>query len=304
MENGGTDGFDGADPDDCNVIPGQYAGCIIDMVFTSGVLDGPSICYVDSSVLGTTGDGMAGGTPPSAPDTSPNTSFANPATARQVITGSLSGDTLTTSQCLVNVDIPPTGPTGNKDVAVDATVDAYTGHGSGDIELFDPNSTCTTGGSGVVLSGDLSIAPQGPRYSSAPAAADPSVDTDKDGCRDEQEIKITGSPSSQGVGGRRDPHNRWDLMDQWIGAVGSQTKDRLISGGDIGRVVALFGKVGDPLGDPNVQPTSSTAYHTSADRNAVIPGAGQWNLKPPNGNVSGGDIAAAVAQFGHTCTSS
>jgi hypothetical protein len=304
VDNGGADGADGADADDCNVIAGQYANCIIDMVFTSGVLDGPAICYVDSSVLGNAGDGMAGAPPPFAPDPL-TTSYVNPTTARQVITGSLAVSTLTTNQCLVNVDIPPAGPTGNKDVKVTATLNAYTGHGTGDIELFDPNSTCTTGGSGVVLSGDLDVAPQGPRYAAAPAPATlPSVDTDKDGCRDEQEIKITGSPSAQGVGGRRDPHNRWDLMDQWIGAVGSQTKDRLISGGDIGRVVALFGKVGDPLGDPNALPTSSTAYHTSADRNAVIPGAGQWNLKPPNGNVSGGDIAAAVAQFGHTCTSS
>jgi hypothetical protein len=38
-----------------------------------------------------------------------------------------------------------------------------------------------------------------------------------------------------------------------------------------------------------------------ADRNGAIPGQNPWNLAPPDGSVSAGDIAAVVAQYGHSC---
>jgi hypothetical protein len=42
-------------------------------------------------------------------------------------------------------------------------------------------------------------------------------------------------------------------------------------------------------------------YHTSADRSGALPGSNAWNLRPPDGTITGGDIAAVVAQFGHNC---
>jgi hypothetical protein len=229
-------------------------------------------------------------------------------TARRIITGSITGRTISTTQCFVNIDIPPAGPTNNRDAGVVASLNAYTGQGSGSITLYDPNTNCVTNPV-PTLTGPLSVAPQGPRYGiresgpadPLPGAADPSVDTDRDGCRDDQELKDTGSPNSQGVGGMRDPFNRWDLMDQFIAGA----KDRAISGGDIGVVVGAFGTTGSPTGDPLVPPTGP-GYHVSKDRNASIPpanGGNSWNLLPPNGSISGGDIGAVVGQFGHTCTS-
>jgi hypothetical protein len=117
-------------------------------------------------------------------------------------------------------------------------------------------------------------------------------DTDLDGCTETQELRNT-----QATGGLRDPYNRWDLDDQWIGG----TRDRAVSGGDIGGVVARFGTAGSPTGDPLTPPTSTTSYHTSADRGGSLPGSNVWNLRPPDGSISGGDIGAVVAQFGHSC---
>jgi hypothetical protein len=117
--------------------------------------------------------------------------------------------------------------------------------------------------------------------------------TGADGCTTWEEL---GTNALQG--GERDPFNFWDFMDQWIGGA----KDRAISGGDIGAVVSRFGSAGSPTGDPLVPPVATTGYHVSADRDGSIPGGFAWDLKPPNGSVSGGDIGAVVSQFGHSCT--
>ena len=45
-------------------------------------------------------------------------------------------------------------------------------------------------------------------------------------------------------------------------------------------------------------PANASGYHTSADPNGSIPGENVWNLEPPNGTISIGDLGAAVAQFG------
>jgi hypothetical protein len=121
-----------------------------------------------------------------------------------------------------------------------------------------------------------------------------SVDTDddNDGCTDGRELGLLAQR-----GGKRDPLSFWDVMDQWIGG----NRDKAVSGGDIGAVVARFGSMGDPAGNPLTPPAGSTGYHVIADRNGAIPGQNVWNLRPPNGSISGGDIAGVVAQFGHSC---
>jgi hypothetical protein len=95
----------------------------------------------------------------------------------------------------------------------------------------------------------------------------------------------------------RDPNSFWDFMDQWTGGV----RDKVVAGGDIGAVVARYGSSGNANGDPLTPPASGTGYHTIADRNGAFPGGDPWDLQPPNGSVSGGDIGAVVAQFGHSC---
>jgi hypothetical protein len=125
-------------------------------------------------------------------------------------------------------------------------------------------------------------------------AVDP--DDDNDGCSDVAEQQTL--PGSEATGGRRHPHNIWDFFDTPVGPSG--TRDSVVSGGDIGGVVARFGTVGDLGGDP-LTPAPLPGYHTAFDRGGAIPGSNTWNLLPPNGSISGGDIAAVVAQFGHTC---
>ena len=95
-------------------------------------------------------------------------------------------------------------------------------------------------------------------------------------------------------GGLRDPYNRWDFMDQWIGGA----MDGAVVVGDIGAVVARFGAVGTP-GDPKIPPVTVTGYHTQGDRSGALAGSNAWNLKPPDGAIVIGDIGAVVAQFGH-----
>jgi hypothetical protein len=59
--------------------------------------------------------------------------------------------------------------------------------------------------------------------------------------------------------------------------------------------------MGNMGGDPLTPPVSAQGYHVSADRMGAYPGQHPWNLRPPDGSISGGDIAAVVAQFGHSC---
>ncbi len=125
-----------------------------------------------------------------------------------------------------------------------------------------------------------------------PNGSDP--DDDNDGCTDVQELG-----PDPALGGRRDPHWYWDVMDQYTGA--PLTQDRIVAVGDIGAVVKRFGTSGDPNGDPLVPPAAATGYHTSADRSGSFPGADPWDLRAPDSVISVGDIGGAVVQFGHSC---
>jgi hypothetical protein len=120
------------------------------------------------------------------------------------------------------------------------------------------------------------------------------ADDDNDGCTDLREVGV-----NEALGGRRNPYYFWDVMDQFTGSQAGRNGS--ITVGDIGAVVSRFGTTGDPGGDPFATPPDATGYHTSADRNASFPGMDLWDLRPPDGNITVGDIGAVVAQFGHHC---
>ena len=129
-------------------------------------------------------------------------------------------------------------------------------------------------------------------------------DDDNDGCTDVAEEATT--PGSQSTGGLRDPLSFWDFMD--VPAGSPATRDKTVTIGDIGAVVARFGAFRDPPPDAQeafvealTSPPAAPAYHAAYDRGGSIPGQNLWNLLPPDGSIGISDIGAAVAQFGHTC---
>ncbi|MEX0992492.1 MAG: choice-of-anchor Q domain-containing protein [Solirubrobacterales bacterium] len=132
-------------------------------------------------------------------------------------------------------------------------------------------------------------------------------DTDSDGCKDGAEVN---NPPS--TGGGRNPTNFWDFMDVPTG--NPLARDQAVSGGDISAIVGRFGandigpgdfdRNSDPLSTPNLPVTPSGArsnYHPAYDRGGTVPGGDPWDLNPADGSVAGGDISAAVVQFGHNC---
>jgi len=128
-------------------------------------------------------------------------------------------------------------------------------------------------------------------------------DDDNDGCTDVAELQ----PESQATtGGGRDPNYFWDFFDVWTGE--PPERNRAVSVGDIGAVVARFGTFHEPpltkaeaLAEALTPPTDLTSYHAALDRGGADPEANLWNLFPPDGGIAAGDIAAVVAQFGHSC---
>ena len=130
-------------------------------------------------------------------------------------------------------------------------------------------------------------------------SSDPAMtDSDGDGCLDGVEFG-----PHQGAGGRRDPMNFWDFTSQWTGGIRNGT----VTIGDLGAVVARFGTVQDPalteeeaLAEALTAPVATTGYHPSADRSGSA-GPNPWNLLPPNGTITVGDIGVIVVQFGHVC---
>jgi len=128
------------------------------------------------------------------------------------------------------------------------------------------------------------------------------VDTDLDGCVDKREA---GANPNQGGG--RDPFNHWDFFD--APTPPGFTRDKAITIGDIGAVVARFGAVrpgGAPdkataLGEDLSPVPSPPAYHAGYDRTAST-GMGQpWRTNVPNGSITIQDISLAVQSFGHSC---
>ena len=136
-----------------------------------------------------------------------------------------------------------------------------------------------------------------------PNGTDP--DDDNDGCTDAQELG-----PNEVAGGGRDPAYFWDFMDQWLfnAEKNAWQRDGTVVLGDIGAVVARFGTflVPEPtkseaLAAALTPPAALTGYHASADRGGADPQGDPWDLLPPDGAITVGDIGAVVAQFGHTC---
>ena len=149
-------------------------------------------------------------------------------------------------------------------------------------------------------------------------------DTDQDGCTDTMEFSLDAT-----AGGWRDSKNFWDVFDVWVGS--PPTKDRRVSVGDLGAVVARFGASRAPvpteaeaLAEALTPPPDTTSYHAAFDRGLQISEQQPWNLpplddaafdrglldhgqqqswtlRPPDGNIVIGDIGAVVAQFGLDC---
>lgn len=128
----------------------------------------------------------------------------------------------------------------------------------------------------------------------AAAVAVAGLDTDGDGCPDSRELE---PKSAAGLGGGRDPNNFWDFFDT---PDTYNIRDRVISAGDIIRLVFRFGTNGSTGIDPLSAPPPS-GYHTAFDRTPPMPGANPWNLNGPDGAIAVNDILFSVAQFGHSC---
>ncbi|MEX1254652.1 MAG: flexitail domain-containing putative surface protein [Dehalococcoidia bacterium] len=122
----------------------------------------------------------------------------------------------------------------------------------------------------------------------------PGPDADADGCSDAREQQT--APGSQATGGLRDDNYFWDFFDT---PDNNNARDRVVSVADIGRVVARFGSGGSTVIDPLSVPPAAPAYHTAFDRS---PATGDpWDLGPPDGSITIGDVGGTVVQFGHTC---
>ena len=298
------------------VIPGAYFHCIYDNQHDKGVDADPKtagvqeaitlrlFCYSDSSLIEVNstaypdvfGDGLPGDPPPGAPGNSPlQGPYAGVSdTGATVAEGfyDLVTNQLTFNICVLSTD----KSTGLGHVIASSTINAHTGHGQLLIHVAQTEADCQAGTPvGPPLFTDATIdyvetAVKGEGY-----------DTDLDGCTDKTELG-----NNQVSGGLRDPYNRWDWSDQYIGFnpdpnLSNPKRNGSIVVGDLGAVVARFGTFGSPLGDPNVEPTAIDNYHTSADRNGSLPGSNGWNLKGPNGTVTVADLGVVVVQFGHFC---
>lgn len=124
----------------------------------------------------------------------------------------------------------------------------------------------------------------------ARSAPPPGPDSDGDGCADAVELAF-----QQTFGGRRDANYFWDFFDT---PDATNLRDRVVSAGDILRIVLRFGTTGDAGIDPLSMPPAS-GYHTAFDRSP--PSGDPWDLGPPDGAVAANDILFIVGQFGHSC---
>jgi glucose/arabinose dehydrogenase len=115
-------------------------------------------------------------------------------------------------------------------------------------------------------------------------------DHDRDGCSDARE-----AGTDEVAGGERNAKNFWDFYDTPDGA---NVRDGDVAGTDFFRLLARFGTMGSPAGDPLSAPPPS-GYHTAFDRGS--PSGDPWDLTAANGSISGTDFFSMLGQFGHSC---
>lgn len=123
----------------------------------------------------------------------------------------------------------------------------------------------------------------------------PGTDSDGDGCTDKHELG-----SNPALGGLRDPAKFWDFYDA--------NRDGAVSGLDFFAVLSRFNAVWEPpltkeeaLAQAVEPPPPPPAYHASHDRTSPGPGDDPWDTGPPDGEISGLDFFAVLAQFNHVC---
>ena len=169
-------------------------------------------------------------------------------------------------------------------------------HGAANIELRLPGAV---DGSSFIEGGTKTEIK--PALASAVVTCfEPDLDADVDGCTNATELG-----TNEVAGGQRDPLNFWDFAQQWVGV--PLGKNGTVTVGDMGAVVARFGTFQDPalteeetLAEARTAPSDTSSYHASADRSGSA-GPNPWNLLPPNGTITVGDLGVVVAQFGHFC---
>jgi PKD repeat protein len=105
------------------------------------------------------------------------------------------------------------------------------------------------------------------------------LDSDGDGCSNGQEAAA-----------KSDPNNPYDFFDTPSSFAG---RDKAVTVGDIARIVARFGSVGDTGISLYSPPDPAPAYHPVFDR---MPGG-----QGPNGSITAQDIAVSASQFGDSC---
>jgi len=110
------------------------------------------------------------------------------------------------------------------------------------------------------------------------------VDTDGDGCMDAFEVGL--DPLR---GGRRSATNPWDFYDP--------NRDGMVSIQDLIAVIRAYG----PSTRPNYSPDKDRSPPPAA---AIEPDPSKrelWDLGPPDGAITVGDVLAIVRQFWHSC---
>jgi hypothetical protein len=120
------------------------------------------------------------------------------------------------------------------------------------------------------------------------------VDSDGDGCSDQEELNTAGA-NPQGLGGRRSPIERWDFFD-----VPTPGFTKVV---DLDDAFAVLNKFGATLGDPV---PSAPTYDQRVDRGPgglapKVPSPNAWNHKRPSGGVDLDDFFENLARFGDTC---
>ncbi|MDZ4279106.1 MAG: flexitail domain-containing putative surface protein, partial [Dehalococcoidia bacterium] len=113
-------------------------------------------------------------------------------------------------------------------------------------------------------------------------------DLDHDGCTYDEE---TGP--DEGLGGQRDPDNRWDFYD----IDGNRTVDLF---GDIFGVAFAFGQ---ELGGPDYSPEKDRSLPPTAKVEPDPAKRQPWDMRVPDGVIDlFVDVFGVALQFGHECT--
>jgi hypothetical protein len=302
------------------VVPGAYFHCKADINESpDNTLTVRPTCYIDNPAIdinpnlagSQVGDGLQGAPPPGPIHPACGSSCYIPLdTTPVVLTGTITGNEVNLAGCFEAGT--PAGPLGN--VYVVASVETKTGVGEADIYVAQAAGCAGSPSGAPYLGGDslVEIVRQAERSGPPPPktglANNWGWDSDRDGCSDQEENGPT-----VGLGGLRDPYNRWDFRDVPTGTFPNLTRNRAVAAPDINATVSHFGasdagpfngidRNSDPVDTP-VPPTLPIAdgYHPAYDVGPAVGGLGH-SRSAPDGAVAAPDINVTIAQFGNACT--